>query len=293
MLFDSHCHLNFVSFADEYRDILADCLKKDIGVINIGSTFETSKRAVEIAQEYSNKPIYTAIGLHPIHASQTEFDPEEIEALNGETEFKPEKYQSLINVGIGLDLSFPKTVAIGEIGLDYWHIPEGRSLEEIKEQQKKVFKAQLDFAVENNLPVILHSRASKDNDLNAPLDMLEILKDYKDLKGVMHSYDSRSGLELAKKFLDLGFYLGFTGVITFKNKTADPLREVVQATPLDKILVETDAPYLAPEPHRGEKNKPQYVEFVARKVAELKNISYEKVCEQTTENIKNLFNIKS
>lgn len=291
MLFDSHCHLNFSSFKDDYKEIIVDCLKNNIGIINVGSQYDTSKSAIEIANQYPDKPVYASIGLHPVHLSHTESDPEEIKALTKETEFDGEKYQDLI---VETRRGASKIVAVGEIGLDYWHIPEDMSLEQIKEKQKKGFIAQLKFAQKNNLPVILHARGSKENPQDAYLDILNILKfqiqDSKfQIPGVIHCFGST--LEIAKKFLDFGFYISFTGIITFKNKSVDELREIVKNIPLDKILVETDAPYLSPEPHRGEKNKPQYVEFVARKVAELKNVSYKKVCEITTENTKKLFKI--
>lgn len=303
MLFDSHTHLNFSIFAENYREIIADCLKKEIGVVNIGSQFDTSKRAVEIANEFPNDPIYASIGLHPIHISGTEVDEEEIKfkgreparnasqarlAMAGGEKFDAAIYQELINK------YGKKIVAIGEIGLDYFHIPADKNTEEIRDKQKDGFVAQLNFAVKNNLPVILHARGSKENFNDAYLDMLDIIQlqitNYKlQITGVLHCFGSNRAI--AKKFLDLGFYLGFTGIITFKNKNVAELKEVVKTTPLDKILVETDAPYLSPEPHRGKKNTPQNVEFVARQVAELKGIDFDEVCQQTTENFKIFFRI--
>lgn len=274
---DSHAHLNFSVFAGNYRDIIADCLQKEIGVLNVGSQFDTSQRAVAIANEYPNKPIYASIGIHPVHLSHTEHDPEEIKSKKREEKFDEKKYQELIN---------NKVVAIGEIGLDYFHQPKDKN-SDWKKLQKQGLIAQLNFAVKNNLPIILHARGSKQNPQDAYLDLLNILKDYKNLKGVIHCFGST--LEIAQKFLALGFYIGFTGIITFKNKSVKELQEVVKNIPLSKILIETDAPYLSPEPYRGEKNKPQNVEFVARKVAELKNETSEKVCQQTTQNFKELF----
>ncbi|MDD5289599.1 MAG: TatD family hydrolase [Patescibacteria group bacterium] len=294
MLFDSHCHLNFSVFAENYREIIADCLKKEIGVINIGSQFDTSKRAAEIAAEFPNKEIYASVGLHPIHISGTEVDDEEIKFKGREEKFDEEKYQELI------DNYKNKIIAVGEIGLDYWHIPINNQQltvnkkENWKEKQKESFIAQLNFAVKNNLPVILHARGSKENSNDAYEDMLKIIQlqitNYKlRITGVLHCFGSSR--KIAQQFLDLGFYLGFTGIITFKNKNVEELKEVVKMAPLDKILVETDAPYLSPEPFRGKKNTPQNVEFVARQVAELKNTTFEKVCEQTTKNIEKVFRI--
>ena len=291
-LIDSHCHLNFSSFKDDYKQIIADCLNKDIGIINIGANLNTSVCAVEIANNYNN--IYATIGLHPTESEK----------------FDENKYQELI------DNNKSKIIAIGEIGLDYFH--------NFDQQQKETFIQQLKFAQKNNLPVVLHARGSKENPQDAYLDMIEILKNQDfpichsgesrnpednknslnsldpDLrrddkhqddkkKGVIHCFGS--SLEIAKKFLDLGFYIGFTGIITFKNKSVNELREVVKAVPLDKILIETDAPYLSPEPYRGQKNKPQNVEFVARKIAEIKNISFSEVCQQTSESVNKVFKI--
>jgi TatD DNase family protein len=303
MLFDSHTHLNFPEFNDDYKKIIADCLKKGIGMINVGSNFEMSKRAVEIANKYPNDPIYSAIGLYPAHISETEYDEEEKKARDGENFFDEEKYQKLVD-----DDKNKKIVAVGEIGLEYSYIPEDRNFEEIKKQQKDGFIKQINFAVKNNLPIILHIRGSKENKYDGFEEAAEILKSFchaefisasnekipkqvrderKSLSGVVHCFTAN--IEIARKFLDLGFYLGFTGLISFKNKSVDEIREVVKMTPLDRILVETDAPYLTPEPFRGEKNTPRNVEIVARKVAELKNVSYEEVYLQTTNNFRKLF----
>ena len=260
MLIDSHCHLNFSSFKDDYQEIIADCLDKEIGIVNVGADLNSSMCAVEIAKDYNN--VYATIGLHPTEAE----------------EFEKDKYQELLNNNQS------KIIAIGEIGLDYYYQPE-------KEKQKQIFIQQLNFAGKNNLPVVLHARGSKENPQDAYLDMLEILCKNTALpcscKGVIHCFGST--LKIAQKFIDLNFYIGFTGIITFKNKSVDELKNVVKNVDLNKILIETYAPYLTPEPYRGEKNKPQYVEFVAKKIADIKNISYDVVAKATTENFKNLF----
>ncbi|HPA25265.1 MAG TPA: TatD family hydrolase [bacterium] len=272
-LIDSHCHLNSKEFENNYKEIIADCLEKEIGLLNIGADFETSKRAVEIASEYPNKPIYASIGMHP-ESIQENFDAE--------------KFQKLIN---------PKTVAVGEIGLEYFF----DNKQELKEKQQELFRQQLNFAIKNNLPVILHARGSKLNPYDVYEDMLDILKKQEPArrsdnwsrwseggeKGVVHCFSASQ--EIAQKFLDLGFYIGLTGLITFKNKSVDSLRQTVKMIPLERLLVETDTPYMTPEPHRGEKNLPQYTEFVARKLAAIKGVSYTEICKITTENFKKLF----
>jgi TatD DNase family protein len=256
-------------------------------MINIGSNFESSRRAVELANKYPNEPIYAAIGLYPAHISETEYDEEEKKARDGKKFFDEEKYQKLVDADKN-----KKIVAVGEFGLEYGFVPPGRDFEEIKNRQKDGFIKQLEFASKNNLPIILHLRGSKDNHNDAFEDALDILKLHITrypllITGIVHCFTADR--KIAQKFLDLGFYIGFTGIITFKNKNVAEIKEVVKSTPLDKILVETDAPYLSPEPFRGEKNTPRNVEFVARKVAELKGASYEDVCQQTEENFKRLF----
>ena len=160
--------------------------------------------------------------------------------------------------------------------------------EEIKELQKNGLIPQLDFAKKNNLPVIFHARGSGNNPTDAYDDLYEIVKDM-GLRGVVHSFDSRATKEIAKKFLDLGMYIGFNGVITFKNKTVDSLRYIVKVVPLDRSLIETDAPYLTPEPNRGKKNEPQNVSFVARKIGEIKDFDFDVVAKTTTDNFRELF----
>ena len=305
MLFDSHCHLNFSDFENNYQEIIADCLEKGIGLINIGADYESSKRAVAIANEYPDKNIYASIGIHP---------------TEGEGEFEQEKFQELIDVEMRRGAS--KIVAVGEIGLDYYYknaedikslkYKNIKTIDNIKRTQREEFVKQLNFAQKNNLPVVLHARGSKENPDDAYLDILEVISllvsssrkrgsqrlnnktrdsrlcgNDNIVKGVVHCFDA--SLEIAQKFVDFGFYIGLTGIITFKNKSVDNLRQVVKMIPLERILVETDAPWLTPEPYRGEKNTPQNVEFVALKVAELKGVSYEEVCRQTTENVKKLF----
>lgn len=266
ILIDSHCHLNSEEFKNNYSEIIADCLKQGIGLVNIGADYKSSKLAVEIANEYVDKPIYSSIGMHP-------------ESLN--EKFDEQKFAELIN---------NKVMALGEIGLEYFF----ENNLELKEKQKQLFMEQLNFAQKNNLPIILHARGSKNNPDDAYEDVLEIVSSVqyqsvkeKKITGVVHCFSASR--EISQKFLDLGFYIGLTGLITFKNKTVDSLRETVKIIPLEKILVETDAPYMTPEPHRGEQNMPQYVEFVARKLAEIKDISYQEVCKITTENFKRLF----
>jgi TatD DNase family protein len=184
-------------------------------------------------------------------------------------------------------------VAIGEIGLDYYHIPKEMAIEDVKKIQKENLIKQINFAAKNNLPVILHCRGEASNPLGAYHELLEIIKlqitNYKlRVTGVLHCYGA--DLATAQEFIQLGFYLGFTGIVTF-GKNAEDLRQVVKQLPLDKILIETDCPYLAPAPHRGERNEPAFVEFTAVKIAELKNLSLTEFSDATVKNTKKLFGI--
>lgn len=264
MLVDSHAHLNFQDFASDWQAVIADCQQNDIWIINVGSQFQTSKKAVEIANQYS-KGVYVAVGLHPIHVSGSNFQPEE---------FVIKDYQGLIN-------SSKKVVAIGETGIDFYHSAENF------EKQKEIFIKHLALAREFGLPVILHARNSQDGKKNAYKEILKILTQEKITKGAIHCFGGTT--EQALAFLKLGFYAGFTGIITF-DKTGE-LERVVKSVPLDRILVETDSPYLAPAPYRGQRNQPQYVKAVAEKIAEIREVDYNKIEQQTTQNAINLFKL--
>ena len=265
MLFDSHAHLNFQDFAADWQEVIDDCQKNKIWLNNVGSQLETSKRAVEIAGQYETG-VWAAAGLHPIHVLGGDFHPEE---------FVEQDYRDLIK-------SSKKIVALGETGLDFYHSDKTII------RQKEVFIKHLNLAKEFGLPAILHSRNSQDGSKNAYEEILKILKQENFGRGVIHCFGGTA--KQALEFLRLGFFVGFTGVVTF-DKTGQTA-EAIKNLPLDAILIETDCPYLAPEPHRGERNRPQYVEFVARKIAEIKGVEYDKIVKQTGENAIELFKLK-
>lgn len=250
MLFDTHAHLNFNAFKDDVDEIIRRSLDGGMEIINVGSQYATSKRAVEIAEKYS-EGVYAAIGLHPIHAS------EEV--------FNYEKYRELAKSS--------KVAAIGEIGLDY-----KSEYVLFKEKQKEVFLKHLDLAQELNLPVIFHCRMAHN-------DLIQTLQHSNSptIKGVIHCFTGT--WQEAQKYLEMGFYLGFNGII-FKLD----LDDIIKKTPLDRILLETDCPYLTPAPMEG-RNEPLYIKYVAEKIAQLKNLSFEKVAKITTQNAKKLFRI--
>ncbi len=254
MIIDTHAHLNFNAYKNDADEVIRRSLDNGVWMINVGSQYSTSKRAVEMAEKYP-EGVYAAIGLHPIYAQDG---------------FNSEEYKKLTN--------FKKVVAIGEIGLDYKseYFP-------FKEKQKEVFLKQLELAKELNLPVIFHCRMAHD-------ELIEILERYnKKIKGVIHCFTGT--WEQAQKYLEMGFYLGFNGII-FKLD----LDEIIKKTPLDKILIETDCPYLMPSLLRQgfggqSRNEPLYVKYVAEKIAKLKNIDFDEVAEITTQSAKELFNI--
>ena len=289
MLIDSHCHINFNAYKEDAEEVIQRSLANDIWMINIGSQYSTSARTIKIAEEYP-EGVYAVVGLHPIHLTQdiTEsatFNGKKYDFTTKQEKFDYGKYKELA-------LSSAKVVGLGETGLDYYYFDEmDMDNEEIKNRQKEVLKGFIKLAEELNLPLVFHCRGSKDDPYGAYDDMLDMLSyklqvtSYK-LKGVIHCFGGSR--EQAKKFLDLGFYLGFTGIITFKK--SEELREVVKEIPLEKILIETDAPFLAPEPYRGKRNEPAYVQYVGQRIAEIKGISPELVARQTCDNTRKLFN---
>lgn len=271
--FDTHTHVNFNAFKNDWQEVIDRALKNNIWLVNVGSQSTTSKRAVEIAQNYK-EGVYAAVGLHPSHLFEQEVDNfEDGEKIHYKT--KGEEF----NENYYLELAKnEKVVAIGECGLDYYKVDSG------KEKQKEVFIKHIELAKKINKPLIIHCRDSHD-------DLIKILiANYQLLiapnPGIMHFFAGT--LEQALKYIDLGFYISFSGVITFTNTYDD----IIKNLSLDKILIETDAPYVAPTSYRGKRNEPSYVIEVAKKIAEIKNITIEETAEQTTRNTKNIFNIK-
>jgi len=251
MFIDTHAHLNFKAFSNDYAQAIERAFLTDVKkIINVGSNLETSKKAVEIAQKYEQ--VYAAVGLHPIHVKDEAFTDE---------------FKKLAQDG--------KVVAVGETGLDYYYDKTNAT------SQKEVFAKHLKMAQVVSRPVILHSREASE-------DILPILMaERPEPKGVMHCFGEN--WEFAKVILDMGLYISFTGLITFtKNYQTF---EVIKNTPLERILIETDCPFMTPESYRGRRNEPAYVIEVARKIAELKKIPLEKVAEATTKNAEELFKL--
>jgi len=274
MIIDTHSHLNFKAYKNDLDEVMKRTLQEDVWMINVGTKYETSKQAIELAEKY-NEGVYAAIGMHPIYASaefqKIKTDPEEGDFLIKEENFEKEKYLELAQS--------KKVVAIGEIGLDHYYKPKTNTkLEQFKNKQKKIFLQQLDLSEELNLPVIIHCRM-------AHQDLINILKQKNQIKGVIHCFTGT--LEEAQEYIKLGFYIGINGIIFKFN-----IDEVIKNIPIENILVETDCPYLTP-PAEGKntRNEPIFIKHVIQKIADLRKISFDEVADKTTENAKKLFRI--
>lgn len=291
---DIHSHINFAAYDEDRDEVVKRALESGTWMINVGTKKETSQSAVDLANKYS-EGVYAIIGLHPIHANKSFHDVDEIgpegKAFNSSGEkFDLDFYGELIKN--------PKVVGVGECGLDFFRIPEedpstdstsspqassGRGKHEFIKKQRQAFGVQIELAAENDKPLMIHCR-------NAYTETLQILKVYKmeygdKLRGNFHFF--AGSLDEAKQILDLGFTLSFTGVITFTHD----YDELVKFVPLDRIMSETDCPYVTPAPHRGKRNEPMYVSEVVKKIAEIKGLDEEEVREQLVENALNMFGI--
>jgi len=278
MLIDTHAHLNFRAFKDDLDEVIKRTLEENVWLINVGTKYETSKRAVEIAERYK-EGVYAAIGLHPIHLAtglvKIKTDPEEGGFIAKGENFDKEKYKELAKS--------KKVVAVGEIGLDYYYKPKTkRKLELFKQKQKELLLEQIKLVKELDLPVIFHCRMAHD-DLIDILNSQFIIHNFR-FKGVIHCFTGN--WEQAKRYLEMGFYIGFNGII-FKLD----LDEIIKKVPLEKILIETDCPYLTPPQASKERNEPIFVKYVVEKIAENKGLNYEKIAEVSTLNSKKLFRI--
>lgn len=254
MIFDTHTHLNVEQFKDEIPEVMERA--RELGVSEmavVGFDTPTIEKSLELSHTYEN--IYSIIGWHPTEAGS---------------------YTKEIETKLQQQLENERVVALGEIGLDYYW------MEDPKEVQDKVFRRQIAIAKEIKLPISIHTR-------DAIEDTYKILKEEKihNIGGIMHSFSG--DVEWAKRFLDLGMHISFSGVVTFKK--AFEVHEAASFVPLDKLLVETDAPYLAPMPYRGKRNEPGYTRYVVEKLAELRNLPFEEVAKITQENAHKLFRI--
>ena len=253
---DTHCHLDFNRFDEDRNAVVARA--GDAGVTRIvvpALDLDNCNAVLELTEQHDG--VFAAVGVHP--NSSAEWQPSDIDRIRKLAQH-------------------PKVVAIGEIGVDYYWDKSPKAV------QHAAFSAQMELAAELDLPVIIHNREASEDTVAlmaaSPLAGRE-------RAGVMHSFSAES--HIAQRALDLGFYLGFTGPLTFKK--ADDLREIAKTVPLDRILIETDAPFLAPHPYRGKRNEPSYVVEVAKRLAELHNLPLERIAEITTANAERLFGL--
>ncbi|MFT5280625.1 MAG: TatD DNase family protein [Flavobacteriaceae bacterium] len=278
--FDIHTHLNFVTYENDREDVIERALKGGVSLINIGTQYQTSLKAVEISNTHES--CYSIIGLHPVHTDKSYHDEEEIgeggdEFTSRGEIFDSEKYQEIFNTN-------KKIVGVGECGLDYYRT-EKSSLE----KQRIAFHSQIQFALKNDLPLMLHIRPTQDS-LDAYRDCLSILDEYSSygekLRGDVHFF--AGDISIAEEFLSRGFTLSYTGVITFARKHYE---EVISYTPMDMIFAETDAPFVSPIPHRGERNEPVHVIEVYKTIADIKGISLEECASTIADNVHRVWKI--
>lgn len=270
-LIDSHAHTQFPAYDGDRDEVIGRALDAGVGIINVGTQYSTSVDAVNLARRYSYG-VWATAGFHPGHLGpDAHHDPKELRERESE-EFEYEKFLALVRER--------EVIAVGECGLDYYRI--GGAGPEITERQKFIFCRQIELAAKAGKPLVIHCR-------QAFADLIAILKSKPELlnspAGVVHFFSG--SWEDAEELLGLGFYLGFGGVITF---TRD-YDEVARKAPLERILVETDAPYVAPVPYRGQRNEPLYARETAGRIAELRAISSEEVAAQTTANANELFGL--
>ena len=250
-------------------------------MILVGTESSTSRSAVELSNLYPDKPVFASVGLHPIHLERLKIEKQELErGLYNGNFTKSEEFDYKYYKKLALNY---KVVAIGEVGLDYHWINENNKL--ATQKQKNVFREQIELAIDMKKPLIVHCRKAHD-------DCIKILKEYfqaktSKLNGDIHFFDGT--LKEAREYIKMGFTLSFTGVITFKN--AHYHRELVRNIPLDNILIETDAPYVTPEPFRGKRNEPLYVKYIAQKISKIKKIPLKEVLKITTETAGKVFRI--
>ncbi len=252
MLFDTHAHMNDPVFDADREEILLGLKDKGVDLmLNVGCCLDSSKDCVAMAEKYPF--VYASVGSHPDSAEEV-------------NDAVLEEYRKLAQ--------HPKVKAIGEIGLDYYYEDPPRDI------QQRAFRMQMELARELDMPVIIHERDAHD-------DGMRIVKEFKGVTGVFHCYSGSA--EMARQLVNMGWYIGFTGVLTFKN--ARKAVETAASIPLDRIVLETDCPFMAPEPFRGKRNDPGYLYRMAEKLAELRGLSVEEVHAITTENAKRLYRI--
>ena len=264
--FDAHTHVNFVAYDADREATILRAKEAGVAMNVVGTQFDTSKATVALAEKYDN--VFATIGLHPIHTSKSYHDEKELGEGGKEFTSRGEQFDISKYEALGKN---PRVIAIGECGLDYFRLEE-----KTKEVQKEAFIQQIELANRLGKPLMLHIR-------NAYDDALEVLRAHAKVKGDVHFF--AGDWATAKKFLDFGFTLSFTGVITFTHD----YDEVIKNAPLDMLLSETDAPYVTPAPHRGKRNESAYIPLIVKRIAEVKGENYQLTTTQLMENARRVF----
>ncbi len=275
-LIDSHCHLHFPAYGENIGEVLGRMQKNNVWAVTVGTTAKTSRAGIDFAHQHED--VFATVGHHPEHLTSSFEDEYE----GADDPFDIEKLRELVRD--------PKVVSIGETGLDFFRIDEDRDRAAAEQLQEDVFRQHIALAEEADKPLTIHCRDAGER-------FISIIKDEKAkgrrIRGVMHCYTG--DWEEAQQLLDLGLFISFTGIITFGvKKTADPekhMHRVIERMPIERMMIETDAPWLAPEPYRGQQNEPAYVEHVARKIAELRGMGYDDVARITTDNAIGFFRL--
>ena len=283
-MFDCHSHVQFAAFEKDWKEVIDRSLRAGVSMINVGTQRDTSAKAIEVAHQYE-KGVYAAVGLHPVHTRRSYHDAQEIGGADEEGfHSRAEEFDLNLYKKMAAD---PKVVAIGECGLDYYRLTESpEEILAIKAKQREVFIGHVRVAEATGKALMLHCRPSRGTD-DAYEDLLQVLREleFPTDRCVLHFYVGSA--VMTKKFLDAGFNFEFGGVTTFTTDYDEQLKMV----PLNCITLETDSPYVAPAPYRGQRNEPAYVVEVAKKLAQIKGVSYDEVERQTDANVKRIFGI--
>ncbi len=288
-LIDTHCHVHFEAYKQDVDEVVNRALNSGVGMITVGTQSTTSKNGIALAEKYDG--VWCTIGLHPNHLhTQDFFDENELpsgannDLKEGDGPAHIKTRSERFDVAYYRQLAkHPKVVGIGELGLDYYRLPPNINLETLKSDQQEQVRAQLAFASEVEKPVVIHCRDAHDD--QAKLLEEEIARGGLLRRGVIHCFTGTSAE--AMRYVDLGFFVSFSGIVTFGKNVMESARRV----PLDHLLIETDSPYLTPAPYRGRRNEPINVEFVAKKIAELHQVSTDEVAQVTTANAASLFRL--
>ncbi|MCW1892093.1 MAG: TatD family hydrolase [Candidatus Uhrbacteria bacterium] len=277
-IIDSHSHFHFPAYDQDRQEIFLRMQETQTWTVTVGTNATTSQKAIEAANQYPG--VFACVGYHPNSFTSSYEDPDEPRDTD------PYSVQVLTSIAT----SSSRIVALGETGLDYYRMDEGLNVEEGKRRQASAFLDHIQVGQKLDLPIVIHCREAFD-------DLIRMLAEEKakgaEIRGVIHCFTG--SWELAQKLLDLGLYLSFTGIVTFKPRASDDpeqhIHRVIERMPLDRMMIETDAPWLAPEPYRGKRNEPSYVIHVAEQIAKLRNTSVDEICQATTQNAIRFFRL--